>query len=266
MGHMSMEQPSKEKRKRSGVLEAAAVATALLGAIDREPAHALDLPPETPWAVGVQKNLRNAVMNERNESQTTFLMLSDGTTVWPAVQEGKETSVVYTIANEFNYVVKNHRGEQIEARCSIHTHPFAYKMEGPFGKMYSLPYNPPSDLDIRAAGMDKDYERFYSLAKMKVKKNVFASADSKGLWYYGASPANFAKEDSGAWDKAFSKFVHQSIFDKNFEFTVEYPKLQEAYRKNLGAEIRFVPYEQVSQEPVCAGVDYKAAKSVALGK
>src|SRR3989344_1010662 len=249
---------SLEGKNRSGILEAGAFAAALLGAVDHGPAQALEMSPKTPWAIGVLNNIRGAVMNEKNESQTTFIKFSDGSTVWPVVNAGEETTVTYTIGKEIKYILVHHRGKPVEVRCDFHTHPYAYKVEGPFGKLYSLPYNPPSDIDVDSARTEQSPDRFYVPLGMPINRKVSGSADSKGIWYYGPSGAEITPEQKQAWFKKFSEFVHKGTFDpSNFEFNAEYPKVREAYREHLKAEIRFVPYEEIPNEPVCAGVDYK---------
>ena len=47
-----------------------------------------------------------------------------------------------------------------------------------------------------------------------------------------------------------------SISPEQLPSTKEYPKLREAYARNA-AYIRFVPHQNIPNEPPCAGTDYK---------
>jgi hypothetical protein len=57
--------------------------------------------------------------------------------------------------------------------------------------------------------------------------------------------------------------VHDELSYKSLEpsFDIrsskEYVDLRESFRLNAGGVVRFVPYEKINSEPMCAGVDFK---------
>ncbi len=258
---MSLEGSKGPDKRRSGVVEAAAFATALLGAVDSGPAQALEITQGTSWNIAVTQNIRNAVMREKNESATTFLKIKNGPQMWPSVISGEANNVEYDSLAEMRHVQKSARGQTIEVRCSFHTHPVQKLKDR--GIKYPIPYTSPSpeDVGVENAQAQKQTMSSYALMGSPVEKNVFAVADMSGIWYYESTTADrITPENLAAWGKIYNDFHVRSVFDKNFDFVKEYPNLQEAYRTFLKAEVRFVSYNDVPNEPVCAGVHYVPGK------
>jgi hypothetical protein len=71
-------------------------------------------------------------------------------------------------------------------------------------------------------------------------------------------------QDEQSWNKAYQAFVQHSVLDQNFNFEKEFATLRHAYNVHLKADVRFVPYAMVAQEPPCAGVDYRPGKAPIL--
>lgn len=266
MVDMSVEGPKgPDRQKRSGIVEATAFAAALLGAIDQGPARALEIPPGMSWEQGIRERVRGAVMKENKENEAMYLRFSDGTSTWAAVYAGSiykpgddKMTVQNTLQTELNHLSERHRGKTAEVRCAVHGHPDIFKFPAVQGKKYSPQLKPPSYEDVKASDAHEQYKWLYSILKIEVKQNIEAAADNSGLWYFKRSDQK--SFDSGkleAWKKTYANFVGESFFRKDFNFEVEYQKLRHAYRDYLGADVRFVSYENISKEPPCAGVDYK---------
>lgn len=257
---MSLEdaKPSNERR-RAGTLEVVALATTLLGAVDQRPAEALEVAPETSWNVAITKNIRDAVLHEKNERFVVFTRFKDGSFAWPSVVNSDSPNMMtYSTKGEMQYMLKNHKGRSFEIRCSIHTHPLYY-LENPSGDRITAPYNPPNYIDASpenaqvSAKIKSEYQRL----KLPLKEDIYAVADASGVWYYTLSPE--AKISPGAqeeWLKVFYAFNTKSFTEKDFNFTKEYSILQQAYRTHLKVDVRFVPYSEIEKEPPCAGVGY----------
>jgi hypothetical protein len=97
---------------------------------------------------------------------------------------------------------------------------------------------------------------------MPLQNDIYAVADTSGLWYYRPSNAqSVSQEADKEWRKAFGTFGTKSVLDPNFNFKTEYAALRKAYQVQYHADIRFVPYSEISKEPPCAGVDYKPGMS-----
>ncbi len=249
----------KQEQKRSGLVEAGLAAVALMGAVDHGPAQALEIEPTASWSVGVQK-LKQAVMQEKNESATVYIRFSDGSGAWPRITEGGLDNVTSSSEGEINYLLEKSKGRKIEQRCDFHTHPHQV-FKTSTGNSFDILYSPPSRLDVLGnAQSAQELERVYRAYNMPVKKFESALADTKGVWYYkGGKNTQVTPEQQKAWRTAFDTFGVQSS-QPGFDFKTEYPKLQQAYKVNFSADIRFVPYEEISKEPACAGVDYVPGK------
>lgn len=260
---MSFEGP--DKQRRSGIVEATAFAATLLGAIDHGPAQALEIPPGMSWEQGIRERVRGAVMKENKENEAMYLRFSDGTSTWVAIYAGSiykpgddRMTVQNTLQTELNHLSERHRGKTAEVRCVVHGHPDIFKFPTVQGKEYSPQLKPPSYEDVKASDAHEQYKWLYSILKIEVKQNIEAAADNSGLWYFKrSSQQSFDPEKLEAWKKTYTNFVGGSFFKKDFNFEVEYQKLRHAYRDYLGADVRFVSYENISKEPPCAGVDYK---------
>ena len=259
---------SLEGNKRSGLLEAGAFAAALLGAIDHGPAQALEMPHGMSWEQGVRERIRGAVMKEPMESEAMHLRFTDGTSTWAAVYAGKaeiitdekgvkKMTVQNTLQQEISYLSKNFRGKTVETRCSIHTHPDAFKQSTTTGIEFSPPYEPPSTDDVKKSVAGNSFRRTYAILGIDVKDDISAAADTKGIWYFNQAGREFNEKNLEEFKKIQGTFIGRSYFNKNFNFDTEYQKLRQAYRDYLGADVRFVSYEDISKEPPCAGVDYK---------
>ncbi|MBI5457357.1 hypothetical protein HY971_01355 [Candidatus Kaiserbacteria bacterium] len=250
-----------DRQKRSGMVEAAAFATVLLGAIDQGPAQALEISPGTPWNRAITQNVRNAVVNDKNESATAFIHFADKSGVWPSISDGNKQNVDYDPNKEFEFVIKNFLGKSIGVRCHLHIHQNSTLPSRYLEKSNALPYLPPSIGDVNSAESvmsNQQLKQAYASKKMPIRINMEIVADSKGLWYH--SPVHdlpISDASKGEWVKAYDNFVNGSAFNPSFDFKVEYPKMQQAYRTHLRSDVRFVPYEKIAEEPPCAGVDYK---------
>jgi hypothetical protein len=268
---MSLEGGSKkspDRKSKLGAVETIAFATVLLGAIDHGPVQAMEMPQGTSWEQGVGQRIREAVMKEKHENAAIYVRLSNGESLWPAhfsgeeIHAGDEKASVGTVTSqaELDFLSKQ-RGATVEARCTIHTHPDAFTFSTTQGKSFSPRFKPPSSEDVGKSSEDTSYKTFYSMLHVGIKKDISAAADNSGLWYFKRSDKetiDSAKVDK--WKETYGNFIGRSYFEKNFNFDLEYSKLRSAYREYLGADIRFVPYEQIANEPPCAGVEYTPGK------
>jgi hypothetical protein len=254
--------PQPKQEKKLPWAEAGLAAAALFAAVDAGPAQALEMDPNTSWKEGIQK-LHTAVTQEKNEVATTFLRFTDGSEAWPSTIGGTTENVTINPAKELNFVQEKYAGKKIESRCTIHTHP-QQSFKYPSSKILNFPFTSPSNKDIQGDMRDtKSLVGTYALMRMPVKHSISAVADSSGIWYYrGNSEKMPAPEQEEAWSKVYQNFSAEAAANPNFNWDIEYAKLQQAYKVNLSGDIRFVPYDKVASEPACAGVDYKAGARV----
>ena len=264
---MSLEgQKGSDKNNRSGIVEATAFATALLGALDHGPVQAMEMPQGMSWEQGVGERMRGAVMKEPRENGAIYIRLPNGESYWPSsykgevIRDGDDSATVRILSisqAEIDYLSK-YRGVTVEARCTIHTHPDAFKFTTVSGENYSPQFKPPSAPDVQKTGAEDSFRRMYNIMHIGVKDNLSAVADNRGLWYFKTSNKDtFDPASVKKWENVYGNFIGRSYFDRNFNFETEYQKLRQAYQEYLGADVRFVSYNDIGKEPPCAGVDYK---------
>lgn len=260
---MSLENGKKSiENRRSAPLEAGAFAMAILGAIDATPAKSLEIAPSTSWQVGIQNNIRNSVLKEKVEGGAVYFLYKDGSGAWASVANGEKSSITRSTAPEITYIVQNARDKKIEIRCDIHTHPMVNTFKGPRGAEYAISVAPPSFTDINYAEAEAAIKNSYRTYKFDYEKSVQGVADSKGIWYYSSAKNELISPESRrVFSQAAGTFSGRAILDPAFDFPSEYQKLRNAYRA-IGSDVRFVPYEQLDQEPPCAGVDYQVGPAV----
>lgn len=260
---MSLEAGGPDKKKRSGTLEAAALAATLL-TFEGGPAYGLDIPEFASWNAAIQRNVRNAVMNDPHESAAVYVKYSDKKNAWPSIAAGEKTRVVYDVNNEMRYLHQNIRGRSIEVRCQLHTHLAQRYNQGGVTKI--VPFNPPSakDVSFENARWEQTLTRHYNVTGLPLQQNILAAVDVSGIWYYKPSTAASISDDAvKAWRVVFTKFVHDSALEPSFDFSRRFQELRQAYRVHLSADVRFDSYADVAQRPACAGVDHVPDTSVA---
>ncbi len=248
----------KQEQKRSGYIEAGLAAMALLGAVDQGPAEALEIEPNASWSVGIQK-LQRTALQEKNESVAVYVSFKDGKGVWPSLAEGEQERAQYSPEAEAKFLLNNSKTKGIERHCVIHTHP--NQVITKFGKNFEFRYSPPSSVDIVGAQeLNHNAASYLKFFNISIKQYETAVADSSGIWYYGGAPnVRPTPEQEKAFMSAFQQFGVATL-KPEFNFQIEYVKLQQVYRATMQGDIRFVPYEKIKDEPACAGVNYAPQK------
>jgi hypothetical protein len=268
------------KRRRTGLLEAAAISIpTFLSSLDSGPAKALEIDPATSWVVGVTDNIRNTVMDKKEtvESQVSYILFKDGSGTWPHVAKGelvpskkKESRFSFRrdSGTELAYIRTHHTGKEILKPCRFHTHNQSIAIvKDTAGNEYHLKYAPPSHTDLEYKETEQSWKWYAALQGMPVKEMVFGVADPSGIHYYQTHDQEKLNDSDRQheWKEAYNDFIKKSVRDVNFDFKKEYSALQKAY-ENLGAEVHFVPYEEVPNKQVCSWLDredeQKVSKSV----
>jgi tetratricopeptide (TPR) repeat protein len=226
------------------------------------PAQALGIPEGTAWVAGIQDQIQKAANNEMNEIATWFVQFADKTTSWPKIIELGERGGTLDAAAALPLLAVSSRGKNIEVFCSLHTHPRHSPFTNSSGKTFQYSYIPPSNIDVASAHAYWKVTQYASTLQMPIERSVNVEADPMGLWYYSTDDPEKREAGKAEWMKAYNEFMKKSMLDPRFDFPVEYQKLRQAYKVHLGADIRYVPYDQVASEPTCAGVEYNGdAKS-----
>jgi len=290
---MSLEgSPKKQEKKHSNLLEVGALAATML--LQSHPgAKALEVPTDTPWVTAIQENVKKSVKNEKLENYFVYLKFSDDLPwnkeygKWLPAQEGNSKWVIPAFSTGAEQMEKHVETEGkkewrsvLKSICIGHTHTTAAtKKSGiEFGvkseNLDTLPA-PPGPGDIRGISNIKRGYRFEGVGHLTDYFNYFV-ADQRGIWYYRQANkldyntpqeqemskkigTNEAQEN---WWKDFEALTLKSESGLDLTGSLEYKKLLESYKINLGGSVRFVSYEQVAGEPPCAGVDFDPTKKV----
>lgn len=277
----------KEVKKHTNWIEAGALATAML--LQSHPnAKALEIPAETPWVTGIQENIRQSVKQEKFEHLFTYLKFDEGQS-W-SKEYGKwlptKVGAMMTVGPEYDASAKQIRELSLEETrrlkkiCIGHTHPavgvgtFHFDVKN----LDALPA-PPSVGDIKAAGQNglRSIEGQYKMRGIESKPGFYSfeyfEADQRGIWYYRrATDADYktpeekelakkmlTSEATESHWKQFEALALKSEVIADFTQLEEYKKLQQSYKINVGGMVRFVPYDKIANEPLCAGVDFDSA-------
>lgn len=263
-----MEKLEQLGKKRSGVLEAGVVALTLLGA--HEKLQAAEIAPTASWEEGISEIRRN-VREDPYEIGATFVVRDDNAVSWlPTIQGtlGGASKPIKVMARQLE---KISNGGQVTNVCDLHSHP-TQSIENEFG--VNGRFAPPSlgDAYVFSRGGRQVVlpERAAELG-VSVGSVTAAVFDPSGVWYfrtlteeerstYPTPPGKIGRQLEDNFEKSMSGFVERSATPSTFNFNDEYDKLKNLYRENLRIEIRFTSYEQIKNEPPCAGPDYVPQK------
>lgn len=252
-----------EKKKRASFTEVALLGVGLLTA--HPEAKALDMPPYTPWHIGVEDNLREAVERDKVEYATVYTYFTDRSGAWVSLTRGEFGRVRNDVGADFIKVISETRGREIAAVCHVHTHQAEIFKED-FKDKPRPQYHPPSTEDIGYA-----YSLTYQYAKKGFprEKVRFAVADEKGLWYFAPSKNPETMDVKARVQAIFPSFEQRKAFSEElypfitnsakpgFKIAKEMPALKRTYANVLGATVRHVAWKDIDKEPPCAGADYK---------
>jgi len=237
----------KSEKKGISSIELSALVIALVSAVDAAPAQALEVEPSTSWFNGVGQNVRGSVLTDTVERSVAYAQYADGTGEWLQPTTGESSGVTVNVSA---LQKQAHKSSKVVSKiCILHTHP----IENYRAQQDRIPI--PLER-VPASPGEEDIASVHSLKrKLPAGMNTFSfgAADGRGVWYYSGWKTGDKKIDDKKFDAAYGDFMLKSI-TKDFNFDAELPKLQQAYRHYLNGEIRFVPYEQIKNEPPCAGV------------
>lgn len=254
--------PGKNLKK---TLETAIVAGSLL--VPHESLQAIEMEPSISWMNGIEK-IKDNVFEEGPEQLAVFVLFADGTSRWLKFTEGEELKVRMNIKAVKEEMLNIHQeGKEIARMCHIHTHPVeaivSYaKVDNP-QKVYAPPSYPDTFV-ISKGGIPDIISSFGEEIGEHVESQVAAVLDPQGVWYYRAftedelqankSHSNDSyTEIAEDFEKKRLNFVRSSARD-GFSFENEYSEIQSAYGQ-VNTKVRFVPYDQIGNEGVCAGID-----------
>ncbi|HEY4473825.1 hypothetical protein A3D11_01640 [Candidatus Peribacteria bacterium RIFCSPHIGHO2_02_FULL_49_16] len=267
----------RKEKKRSHLVDAGAFALALT-AFDHGPAQALEITPQTSWNSAITENIRESVRQDKNESLFIYVQRSQTSGEWLGLTSGTRTEkggyVALTFATQT--LLAQPQYKNAENICIGHSHPSEiFRNVTPNSDAYKRLASPPSyvrgeaDDDFQTTNeTGSQFEKIFHIPK---EKFVYFVADAHGIWYFRSmqeSDYKNAEEKKKATEtspetaakvlEAQRSFITRSL-DQTVDLTTttEYQNLQTAFR-TIGGITRFVPYEKVSAEPACAGVDYKA--------
>ncbi len=257
--------PEGAPKKRSSALEAAVFGVSLLAA--HPEAKALEMPPNEPWHIGIQDRVRQAAVRDKTEAFSIYGRFNDGSGVWIPPVGGTISAVDMNPYDDIGALVGQRRNREFAAFCYLHTHVREF-FRGHYGSKADRAFNPPSPQDI--AGHAPGMLKYHTSLKLDPNIAHFVAADGKGLWYFSAgnmknntiesprvNPHSINDSVSGkALLREAINFTTNSMQD-GFSFKTEYLKLRQAYKTHMSADVRFVSYENVVNEPACAGVNYR---------
>lgn len=262
----------RHKQATSDLFTVGIVAASLLGAHGK--VEAADIQPEATWTQAVQE-LRRSVLEEPVEFAAAGAELRSGKMVWPRTIRGEADGVRADFRQMMRQLATNIQGEPVRNFCDIHTHQTAStasEFDIPSGAERA--YVPPSlgDTFVVTRGGRQEMIPEYAEAEfgMHIEHVTTAVFDPRGVWYYRTlndeerqryetDPRGMVTNRKTFIPEIQEPFVRSSVLS-NFDFKVEYEKLRTAYRQKIGTEIRFVTYEDLGNEPPCAGPDYVPEK------
>lgn len=261
----------KEKSNARELLKASVIAaTALIGAPHMK-AEALELTPDTSWLQAVDQ-MKTSVQEDGNEMRFTFLKTGLDTGVWLPMASGEDSRVALEITKMAQLTHEQVKNGEVTGVCIGHTHPVftEYAESFPDGDdSWRQVSAPPSEADIRTV---LDVAMEFNRYGIGHEQTEFFAADPRGIWYYdfvNKSDLKSVEEQNAAqnagtpeakeqWLDVFSDLVRASVDpDVDIRQLELYKELQQVYRTNLKANVRFVPYDEVGSEPPCSGVNFK---------
>jgi hypothetical protein len=229
--------PRTEEEKGHGI-ETAALVAALIAALDAAPAEALEIDPKLSWANGIEQKVRPSVQTDSVERGVVYLQYEDGSGEWLNPSAGEAGRVTIRIPTKTE--------KPVSKICVIHTHPTEINRQHikiPDVLPENIPI-PPSRADIASARNPRAHQ-------------IFAAADSLGVWYFSESDKNpNSKIEESKFREAYTDFIVKST-QTRFSMDAELPQLKRAYNQYLQGDVRFVSYEGLKGEPPCAGVRTK---------
>lgn len=243
-----------------------------------EDVQALEIESSASWEQGVTA-IQESVLHEPNEH--SFLFLSDGDeSKWIRGTEGTPGQTTISINTYQLSAALNAQGGGSAKLCIGHTHPPVLEFKGSLPEQHAekWQYIPllPSAADIKSV---IDTNRSFSEYGVSPDSLAHVAVDARGLWYYDSvrrsdmTDAEFSAAKQYAWqpegearlEEAIREFVREASFmdiGEDPRSLKEYEEVRRAYRENLGAEIRFVPYGDVSGEASCTGARLHYAAGV----
>src|SRR3989338_4250670 len=274
---MSQESLPKLEKKSLGLTKALALAIPMILQAHSN-AEALEIPTGIPWAVAVQKNIKESAKMEKNEHGFTYLKFSDQSGKWLPTTQGISRGIRSDLTVECQYISNIIKDERIKGIRSLDT--ICWGHTHPSNEINRTLPRPPSPEDINTSsisaveGAEVDSKRNRSSYKIKVKHFV---ADVRGVWYYSkADGSRYKPFEEISADPEYSKaekrfyadyrsFISSVAFEPvniqtDLSSRPEYMQLQQSYRANLSANVRFVPYYRVKNEPACAVTEYNPNK------
>lgn len=247
-----MEGFRKPEKKKLGTAEIGAMLITLFSALDAVPAQALEIMPGTSWQNGVDQNVRSSALKGKVEQGAVYVQFADNSGTWLSTSDGEAQKLNMNIREVQRQA--HSTGKTISDICILHTHPAEInrvhiKIPGVTPETVPIP---PSRGDIEIAQSKQ--------LSAGTDNLTFGAADSLGVWYFsgknmGDKPQSSSEDNSQKFYAHYKDFVVKST-DRGFSFHAELPKLQQAYRQYLNGDVRFVSYEQIKNEPPCAGTNY----------
>lgn len=267
---MAFEGPEKKTPLRGRLREAVglSVLSASLLSYDSHQPKALEIPPHYTWQQGVDV-IHQSVLEEPVENGIMMAVSPDDSVIWFKSQTGMVTAMPNDYAEiGFQGIVDNKM--PIDRACVIHTHPVAAGVAA-FGltKEEALRMSaPPSVNDIHLFTPIHAEMLGIRTPELQGLKVITAEFDPRGVWYH-----RFAtKEERGVVEARASEREEKEAMDRFSERLVAYTKastsedtdfgpayeaLRADYLSTFGIVVRFASYEELKNEPPCAGPDYK---------
>lgn len=256
-----------EKMSKLGkAIEAGAVALSLT--LPHEHIVAAEINPETSWVEGIAE-IKRSVLEDPIEHAAVFIVYEDGSAGWLPTMKGETGEVISDLRIIVPGIASEREGRNIARVCDIHTHPVA-AIEAEFNvKDGHDAYSPPSYGDTFVISRGGRQDMMVKLGNeiglsLESKSHVAAVFDPHGVWYYRALSEEEIVAlplDERPFNEIVDEFEHQqkefvqSSTAHQFNFTNAYHDMQQAYKTKVRTHVRFVPYEKIADEPVCAGVE-----------
>lgn len=259
--------------KMESAIDSKIASVMLAGALSifpNENVEAMEMPPKATWSQGIEA-AHESVMNGEVEYGFTFIKMPGASerSFWPTMTKGGQYSVQNNseaIAIGLSEKLKSGKVEKI---CFGHSHPMWKQFSNQFKegdyRWKTLP-NPPSVHDIKS--MHEIIQTTSELGTAEQSLTFFV-VDPRGVWYFSPSKSeksaeviqDFIENDiPPGSEKKFSEFSR--LFQDNLNpetdirLTPSYNEWLANYEQILGARLRFVPLNEVSSEPPCAGADF----------
>jgi len=274
---MSLEKNALEKKDGMNVLRSGLVAASLMGAVEHDRVEAAEIQPGATWEEGVSEMTRS-VREDPAEHTATFVAYADGTYEWFVAGVGTQKGVFGVPSDLLGSALAKHSGgKPIERLCDMHTHNKKV-IEEMYEKFFGKPiifdgYVPPGAGEISdlATAIARERNISSAIAASGARLNAFEAAifDPRGVWYfrYRIDPdaPQFTDDEfvkhSEELKNASSKFTIAAM-EPGFNFEMAYKDFTDAYAQKLQTTVRFVPYENLKDEPPCAGSDYIPMKKI----